>query len=128
MKYTQLVNSNKKAEIISDEPPMQSVKITDMLISPRQVTQATIDRLVLNFVCEASQPFSVVEAPPFKTCQATELSVGLLCMYECCVSFPPLGCNREPKMIQDREQFNDVVQLHSRTTFLPSPMAMNFGS
>uniref|UniRef100_A0A3Q3AHZ6 HAT C-terminal dimerisation domain-containing protein n=1 Tax=Kryptolebias marmoratus TaxID=37003 RepID=A0A3Q3AHZ6_KRYMA len=55
-KYTELADSNKK----------KSVKITDSLISPRRVTQAKLDRLIVNFVCEASQPFSLVEAPSFK--------------------------------------------------------------
>uniref|UniRef100_A0A3Q3AB51 Uncharacterized LOC108248749 n=1 Tax=Kryptolebias marmoratus TaxID=37003 RepID=A0A3Q3AB51_KRYMA len=67
MKYSELVDSNKKRKSSSsDEPPRKSVKITDSLISPRRVTQAKLDRLIVNFVCEASQPFSVVEAPSFK--------------------------------------------------------------
>lgn len=45
---------------------MKNAKIT-AFTAPRRVTQATLDKLVLNFVCEANQPFSVVETPSFKT-------------------------------------------------------------
>ncbi|XP_024139972.1 uncharacterized protein LOC112153794 [Oryzias melastigma] len=68
IKYTELVDSNKKRKCSSsDEPPTKSMKITDLWIPPRRLTQATVDRLVLNFVCEANQPFSVVERQSFKT-------------------------------------------------------------
>lgn len=45
---------------------MKNAKITNSLTSPRGVAQTTLDKLVLNFVCEANQPFSVVETPSFK--------------------------------------------------------------
>lgn len=45
---------------------MKNAKIT-AFTAPQRVTQATLDKLVLNFVCEANQPFSVVETPSFKT-------------------------------------------------------------
>lgn len=45
---------------------MKNAKIT-AFTAPRRVTQATLDKLMLNFVCEANQPFSVVETPSFKT-------------------------------------------------------------
>ncbi|XP_034534155.1 uncharacterized protein LOC117808543 [Notolabrus celidotus] len=69
-KYTDLMESNRKRKSSSssdDEPPLKNVKITNSLaVPPRRVTQATFDKLVLNFVCEANQPFSVVETPSFK--------------------------------------------------------------
>lgn len=45
---------------------MKNAKITTFT-GPGRVTQATLDQLVLNFVCQADQPFSVVEKPSFKT-------------------------------------------------------------
>ncbi|GAA6095235.1 uncharacterized protein LOC113065358 [Tachysurus ichikawai] len=33
----------------------------------KQVPQSTVDKLVINFICEGLQPFSVVEQPSFKT-------------------------------------------------------------
>lgn len=45
---------------------MKNAKIP-AFAAPGRVTQATLDKLVLNFVCEANQPFSVVEMPSFKT-------------------------------------------------------------
>lgn len=42
------------------------MKIKDSFTPLRRVTQATLDRLVLNFVFEADQPFSVVETQSVK--------------------------------------------------------------
>ncbi|XP_060742575.1 uncharacterized protein LOC132856807 isoform X2 [Tachysurus vachellii] len=41
----------------------------DQVISggAKQVPQSTVDKLVINFICEGLQPFSVVEQPAFKT-------------------------------------------------------------
>ena len=40
--------------------------MTHPLTSPRRVTQTVLDKLVVDFVCESGQPFSLVEKPSFK--------------------------------------------------------------
>ena len=68
-KYIDLIESHRKRRSSSaEEPPTKNAKITSSFTVPsRRVTQATLNKLVLNFVCQANQPFSVVEAPSFKT-------------------------------------------------------------
>lgn len=70
--YTELINSHRKRKASSStEPPMKNAKLTDSLTGSRRATQATFDKLVLTFVCEANQPFSVVETTSFKTVMET---------------------------------------------------------
>lgn len=45
---------------------MKQMKIKDYSTSCRQVTQSTADRLVVEFVCDSLQPFTIVELPTFK--------------------------------------------------------------
>ena len=45
---------------------MNKANIISSLTSPQRVTQTALDKLLVNFVCEAGQPFSVVEKPSFK--------------------------------------------------------------
>ena len=46
---------------------MKNAKLTNAFsLSVPKVMQATVDMLLLNFICEGTQPFSVVERPLFK--------------------------------------------------------------
>ncbi|XP_051792179.1 E3 SUMO-protein ligase ZBED1-like [Erpetoichthys calabaricus] len=46
----------------------KQAKLPDMMLAPvsKRVPQATIDKLIINFICEGLQPFAVVEQPAFK--------------------------------------------------------------
>uniref|UniRef100_A0A673A804 BED-type domain-containing protein n=2 Tax=Sphaeramia orbicularis TaxID=375764 RepID=A0A673A804_9TELE len=67
MRYTDLIESHRKwKSSSSDEPPMKNAKIINSLTVSRWVTQGTPDKLVLKFIYEASQPFSLVETSSFK--------------------------------------------------------------
>ncbi|KAG1924762.1 zinc finger BED domain-containing protein, partial [Pimephales promelas] len=59
--------SKRKKETTSSSSSKQ--RRIDQMISggAKQVSQATLDKLVINFICEGLQPFSVVEQPAFKT-------------------------------------------------------------
>lgn len=50
---------------------MKNAKLTDSFTGSRRITQATFDKLLLTFVCEANQPFSIVETSSFKTMMET---------------------------------------------------------
>ncbi|CAI5646499.1 uncharacterized protein LOC109202921 [Oreochromis niloticus] len=52
---------------------MKNVKLTDSFTGSRRITQATFDKLLLTFVCEANQPFSIVETSSFKTMMETSV-------------------------------------------------------
>ncbi|XP_039596514.1 uncharacterized protein LOC120518029 [Polypterus senegalus] len=70
--YMELIDSRRKRKSTSSaEPPRKNAKVSDSLTGSGQVTQATFDKLVLTFVCEANQPFSVVETTSFKTMMET---------------------------------------------------------
>ncbi|XP_041834997.1 uncharacterized protein LOC121635749 [Melanotaenia boesemani] len=64
------MESNKKRKsTASDDQKMKSAKIKQYF-SPGGVTQATFDKLLLDFICESSQAFSVVEMASFKRLMA----------------------------------------------------------
>lgn len=63
--YNEFILKRKNSEEQNDSAVKQ-MKIKDYSVSCRQVTQSTIDRLVIEFVCESLQPFTVVELPTFK--------------------------------------------------------------
>ncbi|XP_039590581.1 E3 SUMO-protein ligase ZBED1-like [Polypterus senegalus] len=46
----------------------KQVKLPDVMLAPvnKRVPQATVDKLIINFICEGLQPFAVVEQPAFK--------------------------------------------------------------
>uniref|UniRef100_I3JQD7 HAT C-terminal dimerisation domain-containing protein n=1 Tax=Oreochromis niloticus TaxID=8128 RepID=I3JQD7_ORENI len=70
--YTELMDSHRKRKSSSStKPPMKNTKLTDSFTGSRRVTQATFDKLLLTFVCEANQPFSIVETSSFKTMMET---------------------------------------------------------
>ncbi|XP_019218957.2 uncharacterized protein LOC109203673 isoform X2 [Oreochromis niloticus] len=70
--YTELMDSHRKRKSSSStEPPMKNAKLTDSFTGSRRITQATFDKLLLTFVCEANQPFSIVETSSFKTMMET---------------------------------------------------------
>ncbi|KAI2644400.1 Zinc finger BED domain-containing protein 4 [Labeo rohita] len=60
--------SRKRASDSVDEPnSKKNPKIISAVSSPAtKVTQAVIDKLLISFVCEGSQPFSIVELPSFR--------------------------------------------------------------
>ncbi|XP_060787122.1 uncharacterized protein LOC132892769 isoform X1 [Neoarius graeffei] len=86
-KYIDLIESHRKRRLSSsEEPPSKNARITSSFtVLSQRVSQATLDKLVLNFVCQANQPFSVVETPSFKTMietlqpQCTVLTRKTLC-------------------------------------------------
>ncbi|XP_046707916.1 uncharacterized protein LOC124387547 [Silurus meridionalis] len=61
-KHTDLIENHRKRKSSADTL-VKNAKIT-AFAAPWRVTQATLDKLVLNFVCEANQPFSVVPSHP----------------------------------------------------------------
>ncbi|KAL3983521.1 oligodendrocyte myelin glycoprotein [Sarotherodon galilaeus] len=70
--YTELMDSHRKRKSSSStEPPMKNAKLTDSFTGSRRITQATFDKLLLTFVCEANRPFSIVETSSFKTMMET---------------------------------------------------------
>ncbi|XP_058629915.1 uncharacterized protein LOC131539375 [Onychostoma macrolepis] len=68
--YEELIKSRKRASdsVTVDEPhSKKNPKIMSAFSSPAtKVTQAVIDKLLINFVCEGSQPFAIVELPSFR--------------------------------------------------------------
>ncbi|XP_067298604.1 zinc finger BED domain-containing protein 4-like [Pseudorasbora parva] len=69
--YEELIKSRKRGSsdsVVVDEPhSKKNPKIMSAFSSPAtKVTQGVIDKLLINFVCEGNQPFSIVELPSFK--------------------------------------------------------------
>ncbi|XP_034159778.2 E3 SUMO-protein ligase ZBED1-like [Pangasianodon hypophthalmus] len=64
--YNECVLKGKNSEEQRCDSAVKQMKIKDYSMSCRQVTQSTIDRLVVEFVCESLQPFTIVELPTFK--------------------------------------------------------------
>ncbi|XP_053089069.1 uncharacterized protein LOC113524717 [Pangasianodon hypophthalmus] len=64
--YKECVLKRKNSEEQRCDSAVKQMKIKDYSMSCRQVTQSTIDRLVVEFVWESLQPFTIVELPTFK--------------------------------------------------------------
>lgn len=68
--YEELMKTRKRASdsVTVDEPhSKKNQKVMSAFSSPAtKVTQEVMDNLLINFVCEGNQPFSVVELPSFK--------------------------------------------------------------
>jgi len=64
--YNECILKRKNSEEQRCDSAVKQMKIKDFPVSCRQVSQSTVDRLVVDFVCESLQPFTVVELPTFK--------------------------------------------------------------
>ncbi len=64
--YNECVLKRKNSEEQRCDSAVKQMKIKDYSTSCRQVTQSTADRLVVEFVCDSLQPFTIVELPTFK--------------------------------------------------------------
>lgn len=66
--YTDLIESRKRGSAAFDEPHSKKNPTIKSAFSAlvTRVMQAVVDKLLVNFVCDGNQPFSVVELPSFK--------------------------------------------------------------
>ncbi|XDV53656.1 hypothetical protein PO909_022103 [Leuciscus waleckii] len=62
-----IAQQSKEKKETSSSSLSNQCRIDQMISLSRGVSQAILDKLVINFICEGLQPFSVVEQPAFKT-------------------------------------------------------------
>jgi hypothetical protein len=60
--------TNKRNNELSNSSTCKQAKMSEIMAvgEARCVSQATVDKLVINLICEGQQPFSVVKQPAFK--------------------------------------------------------------
>lgn len=63
----------------------KQAKLSDVMFraANKRVPQATVDKLVINFICEGLQPFVVVEQPAFKELVTTLQPQATVCARIC---------------------------------------------